>query len=179
MEACPVCRYSLRGLPARHKCPECGFRYNKHACLVAPYRLLQVILAVANSVMFLTGVSLWLLKVSGIGHWFLLTCGLTGFVYAARCRRMSNRFILVSSDELRVIDLRTQEEVIPMTKIVDAKWSRISGIVTVTGITGRELIVIPSEFLGSHRRSRRVVILVRQHLADRPSGSVGLDEDKD
>jgi hypothetical protein len=26
---CPVCRYDLTGLPAEHRCPECGFRYDE------------------------------------------------------------------------------------------------------------------------------------------------------
>jgi len=26
---CPVCRYDLSGLPAEHRCPECGFEYDK------------------------------------------------------------------------------------------------------------------------------------------------------
>lgn len=30
LDSCPVCNYSLRGLPARHRCPECGFEYDEH-----------------------------------------------------------------------------------------------------------------------------------------------------
>ena len=28
LEACPRCEYSLIGLPAQHRCPECGFEYD-------------------------------------------------------------------------------------------------------------------------------------------------------
>jgi hypothetical protein len=28
MDRCPICNYRLRGLPARHRCPECGFAYD-------------------------------------------------------------------------------------------------------------------------------------------------------
>jgi hypothetical protein len=28
LEECPKCEYSLKGLPASHRCPECGFEYD-------------------------------------------------------------------------------------------------------------------------------------------------------
>lgn len=28
LRRCPVCRYDLKGLPANHNCPECGFTYD-------------------------------------------------------------------------------------------------------------------------------------------------------
>lgn len=31
--SCPRCAYSLRGLPARHACPECGLRYDEQSGL--------------------------------------------------------------------------------------------------------------------------------------------------
>ena len=30
---CPQCRYSLHGLPADHRCPECGFEYDAKAAI--------------------------------------------------------------------------------------------------------------------------------------------------
>ena len=30
LEHCPVCNYHLTGLPARHRCPECGFAFDEH-----------------------------------------------------------------------------------------------------------------------------------------------------
>ncbi len=35
---CPVCHYSLRGLPASHRCPECGFEYDEHTLIWRPAR---------------------------------------------------------------------------------------------------------------------------------------------
>lgn len=30
---CPVCAYSLHGLPRKHRCPECGFAYDHSTCV--------------------------------------------------------------------------------------------------------------------------------------------------
>ena len=45
IERCPVCRYSLQGLPAVHRCPECGFVYDESMTIwVATSRLRQLLL---------------------------------------------------------------------------------------------------------------------------------------
>ena len=176
MEICPACRYSLRGLPARHACPECGFRYDKDACLVVPRQVGRIIYGVASTAMFLAGLFLWWWGVRGIGPLLSLTIGFIGIVGSVWHLRRCNRFILVSINELRVVDFHAQERVFPMSQIVDAKWSRISGSVTVTAPDGRELTVIPPEFLGSHRRSKLLALVVRQHLAVRSSSTGGLSQ---
>jgi hypothetical protein len=33
---CPICRYSLEGLPDKHRCPECGFEYDKRGIQFDP-----------------------------------------------------------------------------------------------------------------------------------------------
>lgn len=33
---CPVCRYSLTGLPRNHRCPECGFEYDQTTVVWRP-----------------------------------------------------------------------------------------------------------------------------------------------
>jgi hypothetical protein len=49
-DRCPRCRYSLRGLPANHFCPECGLEYDEN-CVAAKVRnpkrvLLQIVFLV-------------------------------------------------------------------------------------------------------------------------------------
>ena len=36
LNRCPICRYSLRGLPVEHKCPECGFEYDQETSVFYP-----------------------------------------------------------------------------------------------------------------------------------------------
>ncbi len=49
LETCPRCGYSLRGLPAEYRCPECGLAYDAESemfKLRSPWALLGVIVAV-------------------------------------------------------------------------------------------------------------------------------------
>ncbi len=34
LETCPVCEYSLQGLPDHHRCPECGYQYDKDTTII-------------------------------------------------------------------------------------------------------------------------------------------------
>lgn len=169
IEVCPACRYSLRGLPEKHSCPECGFRYDRNACLLTRPRLGLIVFGATSAAMLVTGVALWW----WLGEWvgrgmapsLFVSVGLMGVLASAWRLRRSSRFIVVSRDELRVVDCRYQEKSFPMNEIADAEWSRISGAVTVTAFGGRELIVIPPQFLGSHRRSKLLSTLVKRNLS--------------
>lgn len=167
LEVCPACQFFLRGLPEKHVCPECGFRYDRNACHVAPVRMGRIVYGIASTAMFLTGVFLSWWETRGIGPLIFITIGLMGMMGALWHLKKKNRFVLVSLDELRIVDFADQERVFSMSQIVDAEWSWISGSVTVTAQDKRELVVIPAGFLGSARRSRLLVLSVRQHLAAR------------
>lgn len=55
LDTCPVCRYDLRGLPARHQCPECGFAYDERTLVWQPHVRRRAYLWVPLCVTLVTG----------------------------------------------------------------------------------------------------------------------------
>ena len=65
LNRCPLCNYSLRGLPDRHACPECGFSYDKQMIVERPNVKTHLLGAAAYTVLFL-GQSGWMASRGGL-----------------------------------------------------------------------------------------------------------------
>lgn len=168
LDVCPGCQYSLRGLPAEHCCPECGFRYDRDARVFSRARLGLFVFGLASALLIVAGVVMrwwfgsWMAR--GMAPLYFAPMGVMGVLATAWRLRMSGRFILLSRDELRVFDNRHRERAFLMNRIADAEYSRVDGSVKITGFDGRELIFIGREFLGSRRRSKRLASLINGHV---------------
>lgn len=180
---CPMCRYSLHGLPAKHTCPECGFRYDRNAYTASRPRVGLIIFVAANVALVLAGIGLWWWYGAAPRATTASMFVIVGLMYLvatswrlARCKR----FVLVSDDELRIFDARHQEQVFPMTQISDAKWSRTDGMVEVFAHGGAVLTRIPSSLLGSHRRSKTLATTITTFAGARDRGKPdgGNDQEK-
>src|SRR5262249_38777567 len=60
LETCPVCEYSLRSLPTRHRCPECGFEFDESTEVwrlrrfnLLGFRVFQLLVAVTLAVILI------------------------------------------------------------------------------------------------------------------------------
>ncbi len=84
LTTCPIDSYSLRGLPTAHRCPECGFRYDRRMCVwpapnlrqylgfgIAVYALLLAGAVLSSGSMMLSGPRLIFVSI------LLSSCGLS------------------------------------------------------------------------------------------------------
>lgn len=86
---CPRCNYNLRGLPAHHRCPECGLEYDEHTRIwrpAKPWPAYTALIGVGSGVLINAGQSLRaILLGQPVGLWrvaFLAGCVLS-FGYVA------------------------------------------------------------------------------------------------
>jgi len=154
---CPICGYSLRGLPQRCRCPECG-----HDCATPLFVFERDVAywkwyALANLPLFLIG--LLFLVVRG-SYTLLLVAGIG--VVGGGCRvLMQKRKIVVTPEDLQVIVGSEVRRTLPLSAIRDCIWSRVDGSVKVLDRSGNELASIPRSFFWSHRAAKGLAEKVR------------------
>lgn len=74
INGCPICSYSLSGLPTRHRCPECGFEYDENTLCFVPWGKAPAILFAFAAVLLVANKVFQVIKAPmGIGtlDWWL------------------------------------------------------------------------------------------------------------
>lgn len=147
--ACPLCGYSLNGLPARSMCPECGFAYDKRALCLRSRGLLvqwgwtafglfltQLLLAIVGSLVFDRALPWRTLQFAALWVGPLAT-----FVLALWLSRQHKRqCLLIDTDGLTIIGWGRHMEHIAWDAIERISSSYIQ-YATVLQLRGRSLRV--------------------------------------
>ena len=132
IDACPVCRYLLRGLNEPIQCPECGLRFGIDPVLFRVSGKPWLAIAAAS----LVGASIALvLPFSRKGsdpvlYWWVLPQSLLFLGSLFHWRRARSRFLIVSATEARIFHNNTETDVIPLDADTDARWEWTTGRVT-------------------------------------------------
>lgn len=168
---CPLCGYSLVGLADHHKCPECGFMYEREAVLFSQNRRAWKTLCIANAALLLAGIVLLLSR--GVASSPVLALGAIGVVGFGWRLRQPKKFVLVSRNWLRVVAGNDPEQRYPTGGIECATWSRLDGMVEVFAHGGAVLVRIPSSVLWSHRRSKMLAASITQYASEAAGASTG------
>ena len=158
---CPICAYSLLGLPDDHRCPECGFEFQRDTIVVEQARVAIRSGAIVNPILFGAAVIGWLM-----GRIVLPLVGLFATLLAVSLWRLRTpkMVFLVSSRELQLLRRGRVWARYPMTNIRDAEYSWITGEVTVMACNGPPVAVrIPYGFLLSGKRAKRLVCAINEY----------------
>ena len=168
---CPLCNYSLNGLPDQHKCPECGFSYAK--------RMEVLMLALRTQVFWLVA---WTLVFLGLAAFFAYSRGLASIpmiMYAMILfyplygfylwRKREQNKILLWQDGLQVIRRSKPSPVYSWQDIRVAEQSFVGGHAVLQMRDGDRIALFGRKFFGSHRRTGDFV----KSINNRRSESVG------
>jgi len=174
IDRCVRCGYSLKGLPAVHRCPECGRENDRESVAVREPRLTAKLLAVAGTVIIVAWAALvWMRG----GSWSYPMIAPAALVLAGAWIQMSRRarLVVVSHRGLELIDEFSEVRSYPMQNVADAQWNSATGAIGVTDRQGRAIITVPKNFLGSKRANWKIVLaiktLVARHETAVPPGS--------
>lgn len=168
---CPLCGYSLVGLPDHHTCPECGFLYERNAVLFSQMRRSWKVLCIASGMMFLAGIIMQPAWYSVPSPWVVVgAIGVVGFGWRLL---EPKKFVLVSRKWLRVCGGSEPEQCYPIEAIERATWSRVDGMVEVFAYGGAVLVRIRSTLLWSHRRSKKLAATITQYASEAALATMG------
>ncbi len=159
LNRCPICHYSLRGLPKEHRCPECGFEYDQDTSVFYPNWKPEFILMVACVVI---GVAIWAYNGS-LGIYGTVAMVITPLA-AYQIWHLRRYRVVFSTSGIRIVDPGDELKVYEWSRLKHASWSRLTGRISLETVDGKEAFVFGRQFFGSHRRSREFVAALNRRL---------------
>lgn len=164
IERCPICAYSLRGLPAVHRCPECGLECDSNAIVFKEPRTAWACLASLTA-----GILLWrtLAEFAAMGRpwdWSASAAPVAFVAVLIWWLTRKRHIIIVTPRYLHIHGRSSTPESFAIEDIGDAHWSFVTGTVSISDRLGNEIIRLPSRFLAAPWRSRRMVIELKKLL---------------
>lgn len=167
LTTCPVCDYPLAGLPAAHRCPECGFEFDELTRAwrwTRPRWMVVMLIVVVGMFVLFVPVQLWALFFGRAADWLtcfsaLLYAGLGALAVRDLVRGGRRHVVLATgANELIVRQGRVLER-IPWANVWGATWA--PGAVTIhrRGLTSALVLertfATPAEFAEFEELIRR------------------------
>ena len=140
MTRCPRCDYRLCGLASPIVCPECGLELGKDPVVFRARGAPWIVLGCASlavGVSFVI-VGVWRgakpIELAWVASFLILAGG-----SAARWYSGTRRFLIVSSDAIRIVSPNRETLTVPLSIVVGACISPVDGAVQILGIGDKAL----------------------------------------
>ncbi len=160
IDCCPMCKYCLAGLPDEHTCPECGFAYERDSEVIQA-SVPTWLLFTCSGVVLAIGTTIWIWR----NRLLVFLLGAYSLVEALWHWGRPGNMVLVSRRSIRIFRYGRDEESHDMALVGSAKWSWVTGRVTIQREDGGVLARIPSRLLNSNRRAKQLVSVIRKYKA--------------
>lgn len=164
IDHCPVCDYSLEGLPEAHTCPECGFGYEKDSEVLcferrSQYRIFRIVFALV----ILFGVLEWF--AGGTLPLFVVVWSFFFLIYWLKSHE-GRRLVVVSPRSVRCISADRSERSIRLELVHGVRRHWVDGHPSLLGADGKEIFRIDMRHLLTRKASIAVVALIEKKLAE-------------
>ena len=166
LSKCPGCSYDLRGLPDKHKCPECGLSYNRKVEVIRCSRISWVILIFLLFMCTFAVVELTL-SLSGSGRSVYMPL----FVIVVLGRLLvknlfSTRRAVLSADGVRFLGYKYDEQLARWQDVEKVVWSGMRGSIYIWSKEGEKIMDLKPDFFGTTERADEFVAAAQRWLAD-------------
>lgn len=170
LDRCPVCRYRLDGLPERHRCPECGFEYDKHTAVIHQGRKIAIFLLACAPIMFIVFFDAVQQSRSGAGE---VGCGqVYGAVACVGAIVYAIRVITGRSRRMAIIGLDGIELFRGAESIRRFRWGEVDEVTynliggdAVLRKEGKLVELVSQMFFGSDKRTREFIRVANEWAA--------------
>ena len=159
LSKCPLCRYSLARLPARHQCPECGFAYDDRMSIQTLNLKRNLIGMGSTFAWYLFCVGFLAYKHGMAAVPAICYAGLVVFpVWGVVLYRNRRRNIIISwPDGFQFIKKGVAGRVYAWTEIESLRQSLYTGYVYISLHDGTEQRLFGVRFFGTHKKAARYV----------------------
>ena len=158
MNQCPRCSYSLEGLPEVHACPECGLQYNGETTYLelkpskTSWKGIAVVAVVTSWLAFDTGMRPKWVSIVCICFWSIMLIVTVGH-HAYQLRQAQKGQLILDWLGIRFVRPNGGTDTIVISDIRRAKYSWMTGQLTVFGWDDQKLLTIPQWQLGGEWRA--------------------------
>jgi len=168
LKRCPLCRYLLDGLPTRHRCPECGFDYDKRWDVIHQDRRIGSILLACVLFTWVMSFVNWVAFSSpgrlilglGLVLWML---GCVGLCWRAISFLRGGRrnTTIVGHEGVQIFRSREPVRQIPWAAFDDVIYTRVGGAAGLRK-NGRVLETIDQTIFGSNRKTVQFIAIANE-----------------
>jgi len=154
LECCPICEYSLRGLPDPHRCPECGFEYDRAMQVIRQSAKLSALEFAWVSV-FLFFVALAVAAGRNLSLWQYLKLGLFAVVAISAWRVIRGRRnkAILWLGGMVLVGRESGPERFSWKQVESINYRRFGGAAQLIASGGTTITDIEQDFFGSNAKT--------------------------
>ena len=160
---CPICKYDLTGQPDQHRCPECGYDYDRDSYVAVMFMPIRPRVLVFYGLMLFCAIYFYI----GRGTYNILLLSLFAIVaLLIQHFAMLQRIAVITPLEIQYIQGRKVIKRVPLSSTVEAYWSFVDGSIRLLDDHGSKLLERPTGRGWSGQENQRLAALINTRLQE-------------